>query len=285
MKLVNWNVEWATPRSRRYVEILNRIDRHSPEIVCLTETHAGLLRGGHAICARPDYGHGIQESRRKVLLWSREPWEHVDDIGDDRMPPGRFISGVTRTSVGELTVVGVCIPWSGSRTARFGGVRREWEDHEVYLEHLAGVLACAPSERLVVAGDFNQRIAEGNGESSQRRSGKAAHRAALLQWAIPPHVTLATSALEYRGRRTIDHIGLSANMAAGSLDVISNIHGERKLSDHFGVVADVLVKDLDDQQKAEAGCDGKSAARLTIHRDLRSGIHSRIRPRTSPTPK
>ena len=242
MKLVNWNVRWATPRSKHSVEILNRIKRHSPEIVCLTETHAGLLRGGHAICAHPDYGYGIQESRRKVLLWSREPWEHVYDIGDDRMPPGRFISGITRTSVGEVTVVGLCIPWSGSRTARFGGVRREWEDHRVYLEHLAGILSRAPSERLVVAGDFNQKIDESSGKSRRPRSGGSAYRAALLQRAIPPHVTLITSALEYRGRRTIDHIALSTDMAAGSLDVISNIHGERKISDHFGIVADVLAQ-------------------------------------------
>ena len=109
---------------------------------------------------------------------------------------------------------------------------------EIGRKILVGVLARAPSERLVVMGDFNQKIAK----SSHRRSDKAAHRAALLQRAIPPHVTLATSALEYRGRRTIDHVGLSADMAAGSLDVISNIQGERKLSDHFGVVADVLVQ-------------------------------------------
>ena len=113
MKLVNWNVNWATPRSKRSPEILDRVNLHSPEIVCLTETHVGLLQGGHAICAGSDHGYGVQKTRRKVLLWSREPWEHVDDIGDGRLPPGRFISGVTRTSHGKLTVVGVCIPWSG----------------------------------------------------------------------------------------------------------------------------------------------------------------------------
>ena len=244
MKLVNWNVEWATPRSKRYVEIFNRIDQHAPEIVCLTETHAGLLRGGHAICARPDYGYGAQESRRKVLLWSKEPWARVDDIGDDRLPPGRYISGVTRTSVGELTVVGVCIPWWGSRAGeRYSGERRKvWEDHEVYLEHLAGILSRAPKERLVVTGDFNQRIDGSSKRSGRRRSGKAAHRAALLQRAMPPHVRVATSALEYRGRRTIDHIALSDDIAAGYLDVIGNIHGKQKLSDHFGVVADVTVQ-------------------------------------------
>ena len=29
------------------------------------------------------------------MLWSREPWEHVDDVGIDSMPPGRFVPGVT----------------------------------------------------------------------------------------------------------------------------------------------------------------------------------------------
>lgn len=36
--LVNWNVEWATPRSRRSAEILMRIGSHDLEIVYLTET-------------------------------------------------------------------------------------------------------------------------------------------------------------------------------------------------------------------------------------------------------
>ena len=239
MKVVNWNVNWATPRSKRSPEILNRIKEHAPEIVCLTETHAGLLQGGHAICAGPDYGYGIQKIRRKALLWSRESWERADDIGDARMPPGRFVSGVTRTSLGELTVVGVCIPWSGSRAgARYSGERRRtWEDHEVYLERLAEVLARAPSDRLVVMGDFNQRIAKTPG----RLSKESAHRAELLQRAISPRVTLVTSELEHRGRRTIDHIGLSADLTTPLPDVISHFQGEQKLSDHFGVAADVSV--------------------------------------------
>ena len=240
MKIVNWNVDWATTSWRTH-EIRSRINRHSPEIVCLTETHfdSRLLEDGDRISARPDYGYGIQKSRRKVLLWSREPWEHLDDFGDDRLPPGRFVSGVTRTSVGEVAVVGLCIPWSGSRVgARYSGDRREaWDDHEAYLEHLAGVLSRAPSERLVVMGDFNQKLGK-----TSRPGSKTAHRADLLRRAIPPHVTLVTRELEYCGRRTIDHIGLSSDMTPGSLDVISNVHAERALSDHFGVVADVLVQ-------------------------------------------
>ena len=55
LRLVNWNVAWATLRSRRTPEILSRMEGHAPEIVCLTEAHTGLLsRVGHTICSRPD---------------------------------------------------------------------------------------------------------------------------------------------------------------------------------------------------------------------------------------
>lgn len=241
LKLVNWNVEWATPRSQRYDEIVSRIRRHAPEIVCLTETHPGLLECGYAIGAQPDYGYGIREDRRKALLWSKTPWKHVDDVGDPRLPPGRFISGVTETSLGEMTVVGLCIPWEGSRAGtRYGGERRRaWEDHETYLEHLAGILSGAPSKRLLVMGDFNQRVGVGGSRSLQARRSGRAHRAALLRKALPPQITLATAALGYRGRRTIDHVALSADIAVEALSVISNIHEGRRLSDHFGVVAEL----------------------------------------------
>ena len=89
-------------------------------------------------------------------------------------------------------------------------------------EHLAEVLTRTPSKRFVMMGDFSQTIAR----SSRRQSGKAAHRADLLQTAIPAHVTLASSALEHDGRRTTHHIGLSASMSIMHLDAISSFNGE-----------------------------------------------------------
>ena len=57
MRLVNWNVEWATPRSQRTPEIRRRIGQHTPDIVCLTETHTGLLcTEGDVIYSQPDSG-------------------------------------------------------------------------------------------------------------------------------------------------------------------------------------------------------------------------------------
>ena len=81
MKLVNWNVAWANPRSKessvftRAAKIRNRIDRYLPDIVCLTKANLGFFKDGHEISSGPDYGCGYQENRRKVLLWSKESWE------------------------------------------------------------------------------------------------------------------------------------------------------------------------------------------------------------------
>ena len=232
LKVVNWNVEWATPSSRRTPEILRRIDQHAPEVACLTESHVGLLaQDGHVICSRADYGYPIKEDRRKVALWSREPWAEVDDVGIDALPPGRFVSGVTQTSLGTVRVVGICIPWFGSRTEarRDSGRKMRWEDHRQYLAGLTQLLGEVPANRLIVMGDFNQIVGPGSRAPHGLQS--------ALQKAFPPGISIVTSELAFRGRRSIDHIAVSGDLSVEALDVISNIHDGRRLSDHFGVVA------------------------------------------------
>ena len=239
MKAITWNVEWATPRSWRTTEILSRIDHHAPEVLCLTETDIGLLsRCGYTICSQPDAGYGIKMGRCKAILWSREPWDEVDDAGLDSMPPGRFVAGVTRTSLGNVTFIGVCIPWFGSRTeARRKSERKmRWQDHEQYLAGLTEILGRASAKRMIVMGDFNQAIGTGSRARPELRL--------ALKKAFPASMEIATSELAFQGRKSIDHIAMSDDWAVDSLDVISNIHEERKLSDHFGVVADLSTQHL-----------------------------------------
>ena len=57
-------------------------------------------------------------------------------------------------------------------------------------------------------------------------------------------MTIGSSTLGLYGRRRIDHIALNEDWKAEALEVISNIHGESKLPDHFGVVADLSVLSL-----------------------------------------
>ena len=235
MTVVNWNVEWATPRSwSRRDEILGRIDRESPDIVCLTEADIRLLEEwpGHTIHSRPDGVRGIG-NLRKVVLWSRQPWDQVDDVGANAMPPGKFVSGVTRTACGDVTVVGVCIPFHGARTrwTDDGAKREPWQDHRQYLGSLPEVFEGTSSKRLVVMGDFNQQVGQ-NGYAPR-------HIRDLLRDAIAPHVTIATAALGFGGSRVIDHVALSQDLSACSLRMISRFHDHRTLSDHHGVVAEL----------------------------------------------
>ena len=233
LSVVTWNVEWATPAplACKAPEILARIKRYTPEVVCLTESHADLLGAdGHTICSQPDFGLGIKGARRKVLLWSAEQWEQVDYVGIASLPPGRFVSGVTRTSLGEITVVGICISWWAAGIK--AGLKKPWQDHEQYLAGLTKVLARAPKQRLIVMGDFNQII------GPRTKAPKKLQDA--LQHALSG-MTIVSRELFFNGKPTIDHIALSDDLAAESVEAISNIHKPCRLSDHFGVAARLSV--------------------------------------------
>lgn len=237
LKVVTWNVQWATPKSQRTPEILARIDGHAPDVVCLTEVNDTLLsKDGFTISAQPDYGYTIKEGRRKVVLWSRHPWAQVDVVGSDTLPPGRFVSGVTRTPAGDVTVLGICIPWFGCRTEAYREERRKarWEDHETYLAGLTEIMKQLPANRLIGMGDFNQVV--GPGARAPRKLQTA------LQQAFPAGMTLVTTETAFQGRKSIDHIVLSNDLAAESPHPISNYHQGTRLSDHFGVAATVTAQ-------------------------------------------
>ncbi len=230
--VVNWNVQWATPRLVRTPEILRRIDILAPEVVCLTETHDQLLsRDGYSISAQPDYGYGDRGARRKVMLWSRQPWRNVDDLGHESLTPGRFVSGITETSIGEVMVMGICIPWFGSRTeARRGADRRgRWEDHQQCLAALTEILARQPLRPTIVLGDFNQVIGQGARAPVYLRE--------ALKGAFSHSMAIVTADISFEGRRNIDHIALSTDLTCNSVEPISNINNGKKLSDHYGVTA------------------------------------------------
>ncbi len=132
-----------------------------------------------------------------------------------------------------MTVVGVCIPWFGSRTEARRKLerRKRWEDHEQYIVGLTEILERFSEERLIVMGDFNQIIGPGS---------RARHELRMaLRYAFSQKTKIVMSELAIQGRRSIDHIALSGDFAVESVGVVSNIHNGRKLSDHYGVVAEV----------------------------------------------
>lgn len=104
MKLLNFNTAWAKPGGavgERVARILTEADA---DLICLTEAFPDLVAGtGHAITCDDRSGYVYPDDRKKVLLWSREPWSDVSTGDGSAMPGGRFVSGVTQ----GMRVVGV----------------------------------------------------------------------------------------------------------------------------------------------------------------------------------
>jgi hypothetical protein len=200
----------------------------APDIVCLTEAYHDFFGGiGHVIDAVPDYGYPLIEGRRKVLLWSRNPWREVDVVGHEGLPPGRFVAGVTETPIGDIHAVGVCIPWAQAHVGSGRRDRTTWEDHLAYLDGLEAYLPEDPHS-IIVLGDFNQRVP---------RRYQPQHIAAALQRTVLDRLKLATGGeIEGIGKQSIDHICHSSDLTTGSVAAISNIGPDNRLvSDHFGV--------------------------------------------------
>ena len=110
LTVATWNAEWRVPGSEDAALIRDRLDQVGADIICLTEAYANIMgSGGHLIESEPDYGYPLVEGRRKVVLWSREPWEQVDRVGHAELPPGRFVAGRTMTAARMVDVIGVCV--------------------------------------------------------------------------------------------------------------------------------------------------------------------------------
>ena len=225
IRMATWNVERATPETKAGKRIRQVIKQIDADIFVLTEGCADLLPpSGHVIDGGTNWGYEMQDDRqRKVLIWSKNPWSAVDQLGSPELPPGRFIAGTTQNPHGNLRVIGVCIPWWSAHTNSGYKNRKNWEDHETYLTHLAPLLI-AGSAPLVVAGDFNQRIPRGR--QPQR----------MYDALIETFKGLNVSTVQTEAPALIDHIAHSPNLRAESLAIIPDTDEHGKLSDHRGAV-------------------------------------------------
>lgn len=234
MKLLNFNTAWAKPGTavgRRVGQILTKV---AADLMCLTEAFPNLVSGaGHTISCDDRSGYVHQDNRKKVLLWSREPWSDVSTGEGSGMPGGRFVSGVTQ----GLRVVGVCIPWHLAHVTTGNRNRKMWEDHICYLKHLAPVLEefLTRSEPLMVVGDWNQRIPPPGGPS------KEAHFAMMA--AIPAALEIVTQGeIAAIGGRLIDHLALGPPLKALDFKFFGPRDDDGKqLSDHEGYTVELQL--------------------------------------------
>jgi exonuclease III len=249
MKCLNWNLEWKTPATQAGRIIQDQVSRLSPDVACFTEVKQAMVPEGCTIESDPDYGYPNDGERRKVALWSKQAWSDVDVIGDEEMPSGRFVSGVTK----GVRFVGVCIPWRDAHVKTGRRDRSPWEDHLSYCRGLERALARYLLDRtpICVLGDFNQRIP---------RVGQPIAVAKALADAIPAEFTVATEGLkDSEGADLIDHFVVSPDLSISITQIVPRISPDgTRLSDHVGIAATL------EKRKSEQ-CGGLNALPRLSH--------------------
>ena len=151
LKISCWNSDWATPSSKRGKFFIEKFDS---DIICLTEGYENLLpKDGYIISSHEDYGYKSKNGRRKVILWSKNEWTDIDQLGSKEIPSGRFISGVTS----GIRIIGLCIPWRFAHVSTGRKDRKPWEDHLSFIQNLS-----FSNQKTIILGDFNQNIPKKN---------------------------------------------------------------------------------------------------------------------------
>lgn len=226
VKCLLWNLQWKLATSEAGGTLQSEIAKRSPDIMCLTEAVVSIVPQGHRIEADSDYGYDHDGSRRKVILWSKTPWDDVDILGDPEMLVGRFVTGVTQ----GIRLVGVCIPWRDAHVRTRRKNKKPWQDHLGYCAGLKRVLEHLSGDRqpICVLGDFNRRIP---------RARQPAHVFDALIDTKPPQFKIITEGVKDGDENfLIDHIAHSQGLAASSVEIMSRYGSDgRELSDHVGV--------------------------------------------------
>ena len=151
LKISCWNSDWATPTSKRGKFFIDKFDS---DIICLTEGYENLLpKDGYIISSHEDYGYKTKNGRRKVILWSKDKWTDIDQVGSNKIPSGRFISGITN----GIRIIGICIPWRFAHVSSGRKDRKPWEDHLSFIQNLS-----FSNQKTIILGDFNQNIPKKN---------------------------------------------------------------------------------------------------------------------------
>ena len=229
--VLTWNIAWADAASKQGQFINGIIDDVAPDVICFTEATLGMIpEGGHAIESHSDYGYKNPPNRRKVVLWSKTPWQEADSIGHESMPSGRFATGISQ----GIRFIGVCIPWKDAHVRTGRKDRLPWQDHRAYLDGLGGLVSkcCDGNTPVCVIGDYNQRIPR------SRQPVDVAEKLACVMNIGLRVATLGRMDEEYK--QLIDHIATSEGLTTEVVSVLSKTSPKGlSLSDHSGIVVQI----------------------------------------------
>lgn len=239
MKLATWNVE-RVPSLARRERILAALEVVDADIWVLTETRTDLIPGPgvrSVFSCEPDRAGAASE--RWIGIASKFPVEQLRTTD-----PVRSAAALIRPAVGRpMVVFGTVLPWATDSWRGIRGLPGFLAALAVQRADWARLRAEHPNADFVVAGDFNQDLSDRHYYWS--REGRVALLAALesaglVALTADPRdpVRAASNGL----RAWIDHICVPAEskwVAAHTSVWPAADTPDRRLSDHYGVAAEI----------------------------------------------
>ena len=230
MRIATWNLERKKPTTPRGAEAIDHLRGLNADVIVATEARTNLPVGdGQLFFSGAPRGSRFAADERKVVVWTKGESEPLDI--DSPIDPSRFVAIKTETSIGTITVLGICITWHMAEVTYHSGPKKKpWEEHLEYLEHLGQIFESI-DEPFIAAGDFNQRIPRVKGGNRQAAEALAATFAGLdiVTSGIPPGCT----------RPGIDHIAISHEFTASNTKGWPNDVTGNRLSDHDGAICEL----------------------------------------------
>ena len=240
LTISNWNLERILPTQKRLAEIQEYFSESPSDIWFLTETHEDVnpCEGFFPIFSgKPD--RDSINGERWAAIWSRWPIQPLEAFVSDS---ARCVAGrIPDSPVGELIVYGTVLPWTNSWRGIPGAGGQAFEAAlDVQKRDWLALKAEFPKATLVVAGDFNQDLADWHYYGSKKK--RAFLEAALAESDL---VALTGGASDPIARGSapmacIDHICISTK-SSWHLNSTTRWPDTPRplsaLSDHFGVSA------------------------------------------------
>ena len=239
-RLATWNLDRANPKSTaRLATLQSHMETIDADIWILTETWQQIAPSpAHHLIAysttAPDRESTAGEAW--TAIWSRFP---ADALSLAAEPERTAAALITLPNGRPIIAYGTVLPWlSDQRRAPLTG-------KEAFLESLAaqsaewqGLKEKHPDAGLLIAGDFNQDLADKHYYGS--RDGREALRASLSQNEL---ICLTADdqdpLVDEPDRASIDHIVVSRDVGVGAIGYWPQGDLPRKLTDHYGVWADL----------------------------------------------
>ena len=247
VRVATWNLARPVSGRRRRTVICEHIAAVDADIWVLTETHDGIVPGDNyrsAVTSGVDRPGALGE--RWVTIWSRFPIQALAATSD---PVRAVAARVEPPNGAPLIVYGAVLPWLGSpwRGVEAAGGRAFAEALKVQALDWRVLRAAHPNHDLIVAGDFNQDLAETHYYGSQ------ANRECLVAALKDAGLVVLTGGVADPVRASsaqcacIDHICISTPARwllrrVGRWPDLSR--PDRRLSDHFGIVAEFAASQV-----------------------------------------